>query len=1200
MNIKMKIQAVKFFAVMIVAILLSSIVCGQALVSNPSNNQNYILTTVPRTAGIKNVNSIYTNAQNIFTVSQTIQYSDGLGRPVQSIQVMGSPTFKDVVQPIAYDQFGREAIKYEPYAVTGVSDGSFKANAINDQKAFYNSAVTPASVTKTAFPFAQTVFEQAPLNRITEQGAAGDNWQPAGTVGTTNPGHTNKIGYTSNNALAWTTDQDHSLVVPMYNVSITTTTTNGVTLISRSLTSNGNYSAGELIVTVSKDENWVSGRAGTTEEYRDINGRVVLKRIYNNLNNVLQELSTYYVYDNLGNLCFVLTPGSNADNALPTQTLLDNFCYQYQYDGRNRLIGKKVPSKGWEYTVYNQLDQTVATQDANQRAKNQWLIKKYDAMARVIGSFLWTNGNTAISQGQLQYNVKTQNSALWEARDYTNNTTVYPTGYVIGSYPNTGLVALSLNYYDDYNYGVLPTKYVYQQVSAQFAATASNMTEGLLVATRNVVLNTITASQPDMLWTINYYDDLGRVVQTYGQHYLGGTVNINNYDQLSTSYNFNNQISGTLRKHFNSASTTTAALTANLKYTFDQIGRKLNSSEQINGGSNIILSSVVYDEVGQVAAKKLHSENNGTTYLQTVSYSYNERGWLTQSSAPLFAMQLQYNAGSSPQYNGNITSQLWGTPGNLTKSYSYTYDKLNRLLSGVNNEGYSEQSITYDVMGNIQTLNRLAPGSAATNLTYTYASNNLQAISGLTTTNYGFDSNGNMNYDARNKNNISYNLADLPQTVTGNSNITYVYDVTGLKLRRISTNTGTTDYDGGIQYDNGAISFIQTEEGRALVSGGTVSYEYYLSDNLGNTRIGFVNSGGTASVVQQDDYYPFGKEIPRFANGIKNDYLFNAKELQEETGELDYSRRFYDPIIGRFTTVDPMSEKSRRFAVYAYCENNPIRNIDPDGMVTVKGGYGEDIDVSPFDTWSADGGVTVTYEGKSYNGLYSFFANNLDVAAAYNIQTGADLGISPFWSYMTKSDLVAFVKQIYPNLTPGSLQNTAGQIFEKTFNNFMTTYSDKGYSPNTTAFPTDVAGRKAVIPDGISAAKFEVKDEEDAVLDRTLIPYVSWYEVKATASVISGSSFGNQAIGLVDALYKSNPVAAQEGYSSLVFVTTSDATISPRFVNQAKTGYNINLWQFRAIYRKTDDGIKVSFYDPDFAGVFFRWNYIRQSVYLSH
>jgi len=299
---------------------------------------------------------------------------------------------------------------------------------------------------------------------------------------------------------------------------------------------------------------------------------------------------------------------------------------------------------------------------------------------------------------------------------------------------------------------------------------------------------------------------------------------------------------------------------------------------------------------------------------------------------------------------------------------------------------------------------------------------------------------------------------------------------------------------------------------------------------------------------------------------------------------LDYSRRFYDPIIGRFTTVDPMSEKSRRFAVYAYCENNPIRNIDLDGMVTVKGGYGEDIDVSPFDTWSADGGGTVTYEGKSYNGLYSFFANNLDVAAAYNIQTGADLGISPFWSYMTKSDLVAFVKQIYPNLTPGSLQNTARQIFEKTFNNFMTTYSDKGYSPNTTAFPTDVAGRKAVIPDGISAAKFEVRDEEDAVLDRTLIPYVSWYEVKATASVISGSSFGNQAIGLVDALYKSNPVAAQEGYSFLVFVTTSDATISPRFVNQAKTGYNINLWQFRAIYRKTDDGIKVSFYDPDFAG----------------
>jgi RHS repeat-associated protein len=113
---------------------------------------------------------------------------------------------------------------------------------------------------------------------------------------------------------------------------------------------------------------------------------------------------------------------------------------------------------------------------------------------------------------------------------------------------------------------------------------------------------------------------------------------------------------------------------------------------------------------------------------------------------------------------------------------------------------------------------------------------------------------------------------------------------------------------------------------------GVYDYYYYLGDNLGNTRVTFDTQSGSATVQQQDDYYPFGLEINRNVNGTKNEYLYNGKELQEELGVYDYQIRQYDPVIGRFTSIDAHAENSRRFSTYSYGVDNSIRYIDPDGM----------------------------------------------------------------------------------------------------------------------------------------------------------------------------------------------------------------------------------------------------------------------------
>jgi RHS repeat-associated protein len=124
-----------------------------------------------------------------------------------------------------------------------------------------------------------------------------------------------------------------------------------------------------------------------------------------------------------------------------------------------------------------------------------------------------------------------------------------------------------------------------------------------------------------------------------------------------------------------------------------------------------------------------------------------------------------------------------------------------------------------------------------------------------------------------------------------------------------------------------------------------------LGENLGNTRESFGTKNGIAYQYQRDDYYPFGMEANSYVYSTKNQYLYNKKEQQPEFNEYDFGASFYDPVIARWTSIDPLAEKSRRWSNYNYVMDNPIRLIDPDGMfarIPCESSVGEtDEDVDP-------------------------------------------------------------------------------------------------------------------------------------------------------------------------------------------------------------------------------------------------------------
>lgn len=848
---------------------------------------------------------------------QAVQYYNGLGYPTLSVTSSGG-NGETAYALMTYDGLGRVSSSYLPVARGSSFEYKSPSTIITESSTFYNGD-------NSAF----TTYHYDALDRITSSELPGQAWRSA-QMGTREEYTANT---TDDKVLHYEAHSDNNL------------------LVEPSGTSYAEYPAGTLMKEVHKD---ADGK--TIESFFDFQGNIILKRVGG-------KMDTYYVYDELKHLRFVLTPSyqKTKDNTISS--------YEYRYDDRGRVYWKKLPGAEYIQYWYDNADRVVCSQDAVMRKaeSKKFRFTIYDNLGRVA------------IQGLCSLYSQPDNSMV-KATYKGNISGFLGTGYEISIDLNSVFKNPELeivNYYDRHDFINKNHRSFFTGMNVAPSVSQVGQLTGRV----------IKASNGEYLSQVMVYDIKGNLLEEKSRENGGKEVS------HSASYSFTNKLeSSQYVVTMNGQKPLTLSEAVAYNHHNDMMSFCTLSVEH---GEPAISStmSYEYDALGRLS-KTIRPFTTSTN--PAVEYKYDLHGWTKKIMTHSFQEELYYADGlGTGCYNGNISSIKWKDKTSSTfRGYKFNYDGANRLTQGTygegdamtSNAGRFSESVEYDdVDGNIKTIIRNGKKSKSygqiDNLTLSYDGYQLTGVSETVADNnatgsfeykkakgseYLYDANGSLLADkSRGIAYISYDFNGHPTAIYfTNGNVTkYVYSATGQKLRAIYytampniTRTfgkipaeltqgqilykDSTDYllGGALTLKNGRIDKYYFEGGfaRAFETSATTDrfvFYYYNQDHLGNNRE-VVDIKGR--IHQVTNYYPFGAPFADPAAVRSADlqpYKYNGKELDLMHGlnTYDYGARQYDPILARWDRVDPLAEKNYPFSPYSYCAGDPVNKIDPDG-----------------------------------------------------------------------------------------------------------------------------------------------------------------------------------------------------------------------------------------------------------------------------
>ncbi len=877
----------------------------------------------------------------------TIQYMDGSGRALQTVNVMASPQGKDIITGVqTLDPQGRTDKSYLATPVAS-SSGQFQTNIETAAQNFYGD-------TKPYSKVAQ--YDSSPFNRVLKVLSPGAAFQTPTAQGT-------QQDYTIAGA-----GIRRYIFVNEYTADIA-----------------GTYADGQLIRTASKDEDGNE----LIEYHGSKSGRLIQQ--HRKDRNSSDVHITAYVYDFMGRLRFVIPPklyntGVNIFFATHAEGL-----YSFLYDSRNRLTETYKPGAGAEYTVYNELGQAVLFQDAHHRETNIWLWMKYDGHGRPVMSGTLTS---SYSRGQLQgfFDNYTAPEHFEEASTSGGNLLRYTNRSFPSEISITESNVLKVEYYDQYDW-VNNSALNFQHYNNNRYTNATGLSTG------NMVRRLDTG-----VWmkSVLYRDDQNRIIQTQTQNRFGS---VNCTDMVLT---FNGDLLENRTVYRKPGHTDLAVST---HYTYDHEGRRLSAIQKVNGEETPLakyeydeVGRLTQKYLGVADGRDIITENSpqpngdrdiafryvelqpGTytaengTYLaaiapgpiQILNYSYtihnqlrginlNAAGNIDLSGGKVFGLKLDHHE-TGQTYNGKLNKQTWQTRSQSQRSFMYGYNGYDWISSatytGIGSEDYGMPGIDYDANGNLVAFNRkglASPGNwqSIDILSFNYLdaiSNKLNHIVDYGNSSVGFKDNGGFGTDYTYWHNgslksdankgitlIEYNHLGLEQTIHfgGTKRIENIYDAEGVKLEQRLVNgstTHTTEYIGGLIYVNGELQTIMHDEGRVKIDGTNKRYQFFITDHLGSIRIIIERVNDTTALVQESHQGVWGEPLIGIGKEGDWDFLFQGKEYVDFEGYnvYDFHTRSYNPWTGRFNQIDGANQFASGYTGMA---NNPVSFIDPNGQV---------------------------------------------------------------------------------------------------------------------------------------------------------------------------------------------------------------------------------------------------------------------------